>query len=78
MVRYLVPSDETRTAPDEPERHRVLWLSFECSSDERTPDIPGFWSQKFTIRPLRSVRGVPVQAAVRALNTADFHHSPSS
>jgi len=70
IVRNLVPSDKTRTAPDEPERHRVVRLSFECSSGERTPDVPGFSSGKTTIRPQRSVSEVPVQASVRAFNTA--------
>jgi len=40
IVSNRVPSDETRTAPDKPEQHRVVRLSFECSSGERTPDVP--------------------------------------
>ena len=67
IVGNLVPSDETQTAPDEPERHGVIRLSFECSSGERTPDVPGFSSGKFTIRPQRSIREVPVQASVRVI-----------
>jgi len=70
IVSNRVPSDETRTAPDKPEQHRVVRLSFECSSGDRTPDVPGFSSGKITIRPQRSVREVPVQASVKAFNAA--------
>ena len=70
IFRNLVSADETRTAPDEPERHRVFLLSFECSSGEGTPGVPGFSSGKITIHPQHSVREVPVQTSVRA-----FQHS---
>jgi len=48
-----VPSDETRTAPNKPERHVVVRLSFECSSGKRMPDVPGFSSRKVAIRSQR-------------------------
>jgi len=65
-VGNMVPSDETKTAPDKPERHRLVRLSFECLSCERTPGVPRFSSSKVAIRPQRSVRGVLVQDSARA------------
>jgi len=56
MVRTIVgrpvPRDETQTAHDEPERHGVVRISFECLSGERTPDVPRFSSDSSSERCL--------------------------
>jgi len=70
IVGNPVPRDETQTVHDEAERHGVVWLSFECSSGERTPDVPRFSSDSVAIRSQRPVREVLVQASVRAMNTS--------
>jgi len=70
IVGNPVPPDETQTAQDEPERHEVVRILFECSSGERTPDVLRFSSDRVTIRPQRPVREVLVQASVRGIHTA--------
>jgi len=70
IVGNPVPPDETQTVQDEPERHEVVRLLFECSSGERTPDFSRFSSNRVTIRPQRPVREVLVQASVRGIHTA--------
>ena len=75
IVGNTVPPDETKTAQDEPKRHEVVRLLFECSSGERTPDVPRFSSDRVTIRPQRPVREVLVQASVRGIHTASSARS---
>jgi len=70
IVGNPVPPDEAQTAQDKPERHEVDRILFECSSGERTPDVPRFSSDRVTIRPQRPVREVLVQASVRGIHTA--------
>jgi len=56
IVENPVPPDETQTAQDELERHEVVRRLSECSSGNRTPDVPRFSSDSVTIRPQRPVR----------------------
>jgi len=75
IVGDPVPPDEARTVQDEPERHEVVRLLFECLSGERRPDVFRFSSNRVTIRPQRPVREVLVQASVRGIHAASLARS---